>query len=556
LREEAERERLCATQERKRAEREKKLRKRERYATGLFVLGLFLIAAIGWKYYQDLSEAKKSTEERSHKFLERAQEINRSTDPIRDAKELWNLSVALRYDIHNAQAARRACELLYGKNWCVPMIANLHHTSISGNNVLCAATLGPKGSQAKIFAVAEDGKLLVWREGKPALIREKDLFATDDQSGTDETHAPTPTAAFFSDDGKWLLVIPTGATLVVSTDSSPGAAKPSKPQEEPLEAEIWRWSPAIDSYERFQQHVKLNGRNSVRTVAWSSDGSILGVASYISGWGKSFCQVFKREGSSYVPISDASDRLTTDKVVALCFDFHNRWLATASYDGSKGMVELWDTVSFASVGTAPGGQTVFPVDGRPAAIASGPGENELTIAITGGPIQVLDLTAGKLRPSFSPTKRDQYARIIFGPEHSGRRLEDIILYKRIIAAENANKPRSEPICFQGSIATAKFSDDGKKIMTLSGDNLNAFDTIRIWGAPLPDPLDGDNEQFTGENPPTWLADLAELVSGLETPFGYETATSSSRDKISNYSKDVKDEYKKILQRFEPIMNDL
>ena len=556
LREEAERERLRAAQERKRAEREKKLRKRERYATGLFVLGLFLVVGIGWKYYQDLSEAKKSTAERSHKFLERAQEINRSTDPIKDAKELWNLSVALHYDIHNTQAARRACELLYGKNWCVPMISNLHHTSISGNAVLCAATLGPKGSQAKIFAVAEDGKLLVCREGKPALIREKDLFSADDQSGTDETHAPTLTAAFFSDDGKWLLVIPTGATPVASADPSPGVAKPSKPQEEPLEAEIWRWSPALDSYERFQQHVKLNGRNSVRTVAWSSDGSILGVASYISGWGKSFCQVFKREGSSYVLISDVSDRLTTNKVVALCFDFHNRWLATASYDGSNGMVELWDTVSFASAGMAPGSKTAFPVDGRPAAIGSGPGENELTIAITGGPIQVLDLTTGKLTPSFSPTKRDQYARIIFGPEHSGRRLEDIILYKRIIAAEKAIKPRSEPICFQGSIANAKFSDDGKKVMTLSGDNLNTFDTVRIWGAPLPDPPDGDNYQFTGENPPAWLADLAELVSGLETPFSYEMATSSSRDKILNYSKDVKDEYKKILQRFEPIMNDL
>ena len=309
LREEAERERSRATQERKRAEREKTLRKRERYVIGLFALGLFLVVGIGWKYYRDLAEAKKSATERSHKFLERAQEVNRSTDPIRDAKELWNLSVALHYDIHNDQAARRACELLYGKNWWVPMISNLHHTSISGNTVLCAATLGPKGSQAKIFAVAEDGKLLAWREGKPALIREKDLFAADDQSGIDETYAPTPTAAFFSDDGKWLLVIPTAATLVASADPSTGVAKPSKPQEEPLEAEIWRWSPPLDSYERFQQHIKLNGRNSFRTVAWSSDGNILGVASYASGWGKSFCQVFKREGSSYVPMSDVSDRL-------------------------------------------------------------------------------------------------------------------------------------------------------------------------------------------------------------------------------------------------------
>ena len=111
-------------------------------------------------------------------------------------------------------------------------------------------------------------------------------------------------------------------------------------------------------------------------------------------------------------------------------------------------------------------------------------------------------------------------RIIFGPERSGRRQEGIVLYRRMIFADSANTPRSEPICFQGTVANAEFSDDGKSVMTLSGDSLSTLDTIRIWSAPLPDPPpDADNHQFTGKNAPSWLADLAELVSGLETGDG-------------------------------------
>lgn len=101
LRDEAERERLRATDERKRAEREKKLRKRERwYAIGLILLGAFAVLGISWRYF-DLKVAKKRTAQRSHKFLKGAKEIGQSADPIKDAKELWNLAVALHIDNHN-----------------------------------------------------------------------------------------------------------------------------------------------------------------------------------------------------------------------------------------------------------------------------------------------------------------------------------------------------------------------------------------------------------------------------------------------------------------------
>jgi hypothetical protein len=414
----------------------------------------------------------------------------------------------LHYDIHNTEAARRACELLYGKNWCVPMTSSLHHNISSYNLHFCAATLGPQGSRTRIFAVSEDGELLVLRNGKPALVRDKVLFSVDQPSGTenDKAHASTPTTAFFSDDGKWLLLIlPASAPVALANRSSAGRGAPSNPQEEPVEAEIWHWSSELDSYELVQKHFNLNGGNPFRTVVWNSDCTTFAVTSYSSGWTRSFCQVFKREGPSYVPISDVSDRFTTNKVFALCFDIHNRWLATASYNGSEGKVELWDPVTFAHTEMPTGAKPPYPLDARLSSIGSGPAENELTVTIAGRPNQVLDLTTGKSRQSFSsPAAWDQNMRIIFGPEHSGRRQEGIILLRRMILTNSANT-RSEPICFQGTVATAQFSGDGKKVMALSGGNLNVLESIRIWSAPLSDPPpDTDKDQFTGENPPTWL----------------------------------------------------
>jgi hypothetical protein len=51
------------------------------------------------------------------------------------------------------------------------------------------------------------------------------------------------------------------------------------------------------------------------------------------------------------------------------------------------------------------------------------------------------------------------------------------------------------------------------------------------GAPLPNPpTDADNRQFTGRDAPLWLAFLAELVRGLETPSADEGKL--TRDQIA------------------------
>jgi hypothetical protein len=109
--------------------RDQQIRRRW-YSMGLRLLGLSVVAGMGWIYF-DLEARKKRAVEESQKYVQHAQVISRSDDPIKDAQELRDLSVALRYDIRNAKAARRTCELLYGKNWCVPMTSSLHYNNSS-----------------------------------------------------------------------------------------------------------------------------------------------------------------------------------------------------------------------------------------------------------------------------------------------------------------------------------------------------------------------------------------------------------------------------------------
>ena len=208
---------------------------------------------------------------------------------------------------------------MYGKNWSVPIIPSLHYKYSSTNAILYAATFGPEGSRAKIFTVSEDGQLLVWRDGKPALRKDKILSTVDQPSGTEneKKRAPTPAAAFFSDDGKWLVIIlPDSASFASAKPSLPDPEGSPNPQEETVRAQIWHWSAELDSYECVQQEVKLKGHNSKWTVIWNSNSTAFVVTSYSLGWSNSFCQVFKREGNSYVPISEVSDRFTASKVVA------------------------------------------------------------------------------------------------------------------------------------------------------------------------------------------------------------------------------------------------
>ena len=69
---------------------------------------------------------------------------------------------------------------------------------------------------------------------------------------------------------------------------------------------------------------------------------------------------------------------------------------------------------------------------------------------------------------------------------------------------------------RGLAAVPVFNRDGTKLLTLSGNAWNAWDTVRIWdvsGPKVPDKKVNPDE-FDRVEVPVWLGDLAMVVSGF------------------------------------------
>ena len=79
-------------------------------------------------------------------------------------------------------------------------------------------------------------------------------------------------------------------------------------------------------------------------------------------------------------------------------------------------------------------------------------------------------------------------------------------------SQTGKKPLGEPACSRDPFMIPVLSSDGKRLITLSGSNWLAPDKISVWNIEsLPKPEAGD---FDGQNSPSWLASLAEAVSGI------------------------------------------
>jgi hypothetical protein len=158
----------------------------------------------------------------------------------------------------------------------------------------------------------------------------------------------------------------------------------------------------------------------------------------------------------------------------------------------------------------------LPEDFQPNGIASGPGDNQLTLTSWTG-IRTLDLRTGGLRPVPPPTFRDQFMRIVVGPGDFARRLVAKSLYGRVEVAKGTrlNEP-AEPAIFGGSTGIAQFSSDGNRLLILSGGIWNVFDRMRLIDVtPVYRPREAAPEIFEDKPAPPWLADIASAVSASD-----------------------------------------
>jgi hypothetical protein len=110
---------------------------------------------------------------------------------------------------------------------------------------------------------------------------------------------------------------------------------------------------------------------------------------------------------------------------------------------------------------------------------------------------------------------------------------------------------AEPVVFRGSIGTAQFSPDGQRLLILSGGIWNMFDSIRLIDvSPLYRTQETAPKNFDAKPAPPWLADIASVVSALDTSSDGSLLTLETVRKRYPESK-AGDAYEAVWKRFFP-----
>ena len=176
-------------------------------------------------------------------------------------------------------------------------------------------------------------------------------------------------------------------------------------------------------------------------------------------------------------------------------------------------------------------------DFQPNGIASGPGDNQLTLTSWSG-IRTLDLRDRK--PHTGPSTN--VSRSVYAHSRWTRRLcqasrGEIALRSSRSRKRCANEEPAEPVVFGGSIGIAQFSSDGKRLLILSGGMLNVFDRMRLIDVtPVYRTQEAAPENFEEKPAPPWLADIASAVSALDTARWCVAYTGGCAEEVSAKAK--------------------
>jgi hypothetical protein len=552
----------------RRAETEKVtlLRRQRNFGVIVVVLGvivLIALAALGylmnekrkiWKQTaaqleqdrQILIEKGKSLRESAKAAL-----ANPTDDPIKDVTALRNLALALNLNRQDVEAAKMAGNLLLQRVWCPPAASEVRYR----RDTLLAAAFAPGGSNNEIFAAAGDGQLLFWngRELSPV----ESLF---EKPKPKEREVVQPGFASFSPNGQWLFIIaPTLASDVNAEFAGPGppqqgpaAGGSAGSGEETCKLQIWRWSLHKGTYERAGEELEFQRFPGSRMInfTWSPESDRVVLIN--TRLNETKCTFFEVKGDTLEPLLEQSNKLNSMKIVALAFAAYRTGIAAISVDRAKPALRNVGFISADDLQVIPGTLSIrLSEDFQPNGIASGPGDNQLTLTSWSG-IRTLDLRNGNVTPVPPPTFRDQFMRIVVGPGDFARRLVAKSLYGRVEVAkgERMQEP-AEPVVFRGSIGVAQFSSDGQRMLILSGGIWNVFDSMRLIDvSPLYRTQRPAPETFEDKPAPPWLADIASAVSALDTTGDGALLTLETVRKRYPESK-AGDAYEAVWKRFFP-----
>jgi hypothetical protein len=282
--------------------------------------------------------------------------------------------------------------------------------------------------------------------------------------------------------------------------------------------QIWRWSLRKGTYERAGEELEFQRFPGSRVInfAWSPESDRVVLIN--TRLNETKCTFFEVKGDTLEPLLEQSNKLNSTKIVALAFAAYRTGIAAISVDPSKASLRDVSFISADDLQAIPGTLSIrLSEDFQPNGIASGPGDNQLTLTSWTG-IRTLDLRNGNVTPVPPPTFRDQFMRIVVGPGDFARRLVATSLYGRVEVArgERMQEP-AEPVVFRGSIGIAQFSSDGQRMLILSGGIWNVFDSMRLIDvSPLYQTQRPAPEKFEERPASPWLADVAAAVSALDT----------------------------------------
>jgi hypothetical protein len=529
--------------------------KRERiFGITIFALGIMILSAVlafAWFQYAQVQERKKTGQRLRAKAKDELA-VADETNPLKTVSALRNLSAALNFNGHDTEAAKMARDLLLQHVWCPPVEADVRYQQ----DALLAATFAPGATNNEIFAAAGNGELLhvLWkeRELKPVCS----LFEKP-KGDQDLQQVVQPGFASFSPDGQWLLIIPPTRALAANAEAAAqGVPQQGTPPSdassggETCSVQTWRWSDQNRTYKSAGEDLEVQRfpRSPITNFTWSGDSHQVVLIGRQSGGANPECHLFKLDDNGIRELANRSAKLTEMKIVAIAFSPDHSRIAAVSSERKVTLIRQDDFQVIPNNALNP-----LPEGFQPNGVVFSPSDHELTLT-SWGSVRILNIDDGKLRVPIrrQRTFRDQFMRMVVGPDVSATRLVAISLNGRVHVAESARvEEPAEPVVFRGSMGIPQFSSDGQRLLILSGGLWNVYDTLRLVDvSSFYRQQETAPEKFKEKPAPPWLADIASAVSALDVGGDGSLLTLEAVRKRHSGSK-AGDVYESVWKRFFP-----
>lgn len=481
--EEAERQRAAAEEQARQAQqreadalaRVRQLRRERRWIRAAIISFLGLLVVAGYLLWGELRVGAELLA-RSKKVFGRAHERLAVNNDRRVVFALRHLARSLRIDLGNRDAAKMLCELVVSNNWCLPLSSALRHS----DSRLFAATFSPQSDL--IVAVAEDGHLVRW-DAKTFKEKEPLQSLVPDKPGPEDRELLSSAAV--SDDGNHILIgfLPPGSE----------------------NARAWSWSDG----EYRPRDLAVNFKDTIRSAIWSSDGNLLCV---FPSRNDQPARVFAYDGTRYV------EKGTIPDAAAGAFSPNDQWLATVA-QGAR--VQLRDVQTLQPAPETPERKTTFAPErvnseARVILLRFSDEGQYVAATVMREPARLWELRTGKMAELKPKSKQDQIIRVDFAKGTGGERIAaGMNGMVGIWDANNLREAVAQPILIPETTVYPVFSQDGKKLITLSGPWIGTLNTVRVYDTSFRKPVTDDGkDRFDGKDAPDWLPDLAEALTGV------------------------------------------